>query len=206
MEPDESYNDILQMTQRRAARIAKRTNFINSILVVSLAAMVVAILIAGNSYLSLQKAKKEIAFKNDTLNLKNDALRLAKLDAESSRDDARRAKERNDSMSKYIASLIAKNPKDAPAILKTITKKTDSARFYSQRGYQLLKSKNFAAALRAFQASENAYNGYKDSYELARLLRKNQDKFNDDNGQKNLLQKIYVEFNYLKVLTKDDLK
>jgi hypothetical protein len=206
MEPNESYNDILQMTQRRAARIAKRNNFINIGLVVSIAAMVAAIFVAGNSYQALQEAKQQIALKNDTLNLKNDALKLAKLEAESSRDDARESKRRSDSMSKYIDSLIAKNPKDAPAILKRLNSKTDNARSYSQQGYQLLKEKKFAAALRAFQDSENAYYGYKDSYELARLLRKNQDKFDNINGQKYLLQKIYNEFNYLKVLTKDDLK
>jgi hypothetical protein len=97
----------------------------------------------------------------------------------------------------------AKNPK---LILQPIVAARDSARKYAETGYKMLKMRDFNGAFIAFNKSENFYNGYRESYEVAFLLRKNRQRWNDPQRQNELLDTIYRKLNSKKILRKEDIQ
>lgn len=80
----------------------------------------------------------------------------------------------------------------APATEKAIGQ-LDLARTKERDGFQSLLDGNFLKAQDDFQQSENAYNGFHQVYEIARLLRTRKSDFNSPDAKKEILQTIVKE-------------
>lgn len=98
---------------------------------------------------------------------------------------------RNDSL--FVALSKKCGNKDIQGVqsaVNAITLSRDSARKYSEIGYNNLSKNKFPEALEAFHKSEQWYNGYRESYEIYFLLWKNKKDLNDPALQTQLLKKI----------------
>jgi hypothetical protein len=69
-----------------------------------------------------------------------------------------------------------------------------SARKLEEKGFALLIAGDFEGAQTAFAGSENANNGYHQSYEIARLLRQNRMRLVDPEVRKSVLQTISTRY------------
>ncbi len=69
-----------------------------------------------------------------------------------------------------------------------------SAKQYEQEGYKALIDGDIEKAISAFTASENAYNGYHQVYELARYLRTNTAQFAVPDGRKDMIGVVLGKF------------
>lgn len=81
----------------------------------------------------------------------------------------------------------------------TILKFTSKLQIASQRereGFEHLIAGKYDDAIKAFQASEDAYNSYHQVYELAKLLRSRRQDLNDENKRKEVFQVIVDKHSY----------
>jgi hypothetical protein len=88
----------------------------------------------------------------------------------------------------------------------TKSRNRDTARKYSEIGYDRLKAYDFAGAKSAFDKSEKAFNGYRESYEIYYLLYKNMNMLHDAATQKRVMQKILTEYNSKNILKISDIR
>lgn len=86
------------------------------------------------------------------------------------------------------------------------TQSRDLAREFSEKGYAKLKNYDFRGALDAFNKSEKALNGYRESYEIYYLLHKNIDNLKDPDTQKRIMQKIQNDYNSKNILKASDIR
>lgn len=199
METEQSYEEILEITRRRANNKIRRLKFINIAILGCILVMLVSIFMAISSYNQLNRTRAKLLEKNI-------ALAGAKAQIDSLLTASQQAKLLSEQRNRTKDSLIIANPMAATTIIGEAKKNRDTALFLNKRGYELLKERDFPHALKCFQASENAYNGFADSYEMAFLLRKNRDKFNSSQGQEYLMQTIYSQYNKLRVIKETNIK
>lgn len=88
----------------------------------------------------------------------------------------------------------------------TKARNRDTARYYSEIGYARLKAYDFMGAKNAFDKSEKAFNGYRESYEIYYLLYKNMKQLNDAGTQKMIMNKILEKYNSKSILKATDIK
>ena len=209
MEDEQSYQQILEFTRAKAMAKAKETARNNKIIIALLLVLSVAVGFAVYSYYELNNTKAALSTANTRLNNTNDRLKTSEAELQlktkvldSVVASIRHTNARQDS----LINLAARSPAEARRILAPVIRDRDSAREYSKLGYRLLKQKDFAGAQKAFQASENAYNGYRDSYEVSFILRKNKKNLNDPAVQTRVLDQIYNQYNSRKMLQSTDIK
>lgn len=193
-------NLLIEETRKKIERERKKTVRYN--LLMSLLFFFIIIGLGGAIYYYNQLKKLNIKVSNaeTALTIKNDSLRdLTKaLEVANNRLAAQK---------KGLENVIdsASRSENPATILKAVGNNRDSARIYARIGYNKLKQKDFAGAREAFEKSEAKYNGYHDSYEVGLLLRKNKDKLNDPVVQRQLLEKIYKEYNSLQIIKRTDI-
>lgn len=83
--------------------------------------------------------------------------------------------------SRNLAQVTAPQPSKVPRDI-------DKATELEAQAYQALAAKDFTKAQRLFQASENAANGFRYSYEWARLLKKRAPELATAEGQREVMQ------------------
>ena len=99
-----------------------------------------------------------------------------------------------DAFAKAITDSAQEVKKISSNTARDLAKPLDIAHEMELQGFNALVDGNFEAAQSAFQASENAVNGYHHSYELARLLRQRRDDLKDPVKKKEILQTIITKY------------
>ena len=147
------------------------------------------------------KAKASLEQANNEVSRKNDSLKTINRDLDNLRDSLEKQKK---ILNNQVEALT--KPEVSINILTPVLAARDTARNYARIGYQQLKEGNFAAALNSFAKSEKSSPGYRDSYEVYFLLRKNRANLNDPAVQRQILEKIYKDYNSLQIIKKNDIK
>lgn len=151
------------------------------------------IMIAGmaGSVFFYKKARHNEA----ALIITRDSIRTAYLTLDSTKKLVEEERNRNQAALDKIDSLIgALSKTHSEAALQPVIKVVKAADFERQ-GYEALQQKDFTAAKAAFKQSEDAYNGYHNSYEIYNLLNKNNDTLKTSEGQQKVLQTIQTRYN-----------
>jgi DNA gyrase/topoisomerase IV subunit A len=87
-----------------------------------------------------------------------------------------------------LAETTARTLASSSAPTKGTSRDTEKAAQLELQGFQAITTGDFVEARRLFEASENAANGFRYSYEWARLLRTRQSELSNAEGQKSILQ------------------
>jgi len=146
---------------------------------------------AGSIYFYRQSRHNEAALANtrDSIKTAYRSLDTAKRLVEEERNRTQSALDKIDSLIKEMSKTHSE------AAFQPVVSVVQAAD-YERQGYEALQQKNFEAAKAAFKQSEDAYNGYHNSYEIYRLLNKNKDTLLTAEGQHKVLQTIQTRYNW----------
>jgi len=156
-------------------------------------------------YNQSESSKRREMLVNDTLRMMATALQYSKDSLQEAKATLAKQKAINDSI--LIVLYKATPSKSSESITTAVNKLTnsrDAAREFNHEAYRKLKVRDFRGAMEAFNKSEKAYNGYRDSYDVWFLLWSNRAKLDNPTTQKQLLEKIVNNYNSLKILTNAD--
>jgi hypothetical protein len=161
---------------------------------------------AGSVHFYRKSRINEVALakSKDSLKTVNASLDSARQLVEQERNRTQSALDKIDSLVKDLAHTHSAT--SLQPVLNVV-----QAADYERQGYEALQQKNFDAAKAAFRQSEEAYNGYHNSYEIYNLLNKNADSLKTDAGQHKVLQTIQAKYNWkapvkLKEIVNDNSK
>lgn len=155
----------------------------------------------------LTKENAEKTSENKSLDQQIEDKKRQLREAEQAFADYKSVVQKNDPELNKVAleKSIEKNPQAKQVIenIKSIpntptAKRNDlkTAQIKEREGFQSLISGNYDVAIKAFQASEDAYNTYHQVYELAKFIREHKNQFSDPAKKKELFQEIVKEFPY----------
>jgi hypothetical protein len=106
----------------------------------------------------------------------------------------------DDEASKLFSGFSNSNDEQLKAAGKSaiaiITNVKNAASEEERKGFQALIDGNYDQAIAAFKAAENAYPGYHQVYEIARLISARRQDLNDPSKRKAVLQQIVVYFSW----------
>jgi len=155
----------------------------------------------------LEASKKRELLINDSLRKTASALQYSKDSLQEAKATLAKQKAINDSI--LIACFKATPTKKSEKVTTLVNKLTisrDAAREFAREGYRKLKDHDLKGAMEAFNKSEKAYNGYRDSYDVWFLLWSNRANLDNPATQKQLLEKIFNNYNSLQILTQTDTR
>ena len=191
---EEINNDaLIEETRKRVAESRKKVIRYNIMMVLFFCVVIIGV--AGSVYYfneskrlntKLKIAEIRLKFSNDTLTLTNNSLKLA-------RDSIKILLDLRETQLITASENPGSNTMEKLKVLADSIQKTrnrDSARAYSEIGYQKLSERKLIEAMYAFDKSEKWYNTYRESYEIYFLLWKNKKDLNIPAVQTQLLKKI----------------
>ena len=207
METEYLPEDIIRETKKRVDDHRKKAIRYN-ILLSFCFLLVIGGLVGAIYYFCLVKSQKQtIKEKNESLVILTKELQYLKDSVQTSKDSLAKVKSRNDSLlTELYRASGSKGIVGITKVVEGINTSRDSARSYARLGYELLRKRDFTGAKDAFYKSEQAYNGYRNSYEIYFLLWQNKTKLNDPVTQRQLMTKIVKDYNTYNVLSPNDIR
>jgi hypothetical protein len=158
------------------------------------------------SNLKLAVSQRSESLAKDSLLKTTGALQRSKDSLQAAKTILANEKSRNDSLLVEVSKKCPQNIQGLQTAVTSITTSRKTARESAREGYEKLKNYDFQGAMDAFNRSEKAYNGYRDSYDIWFLLWSNRANLNSADVQKQLMEKIIKNFNSLKILAPSDIR
>lgn len=206
-----------QIIEERRKRIEEnRKKVVRYNLLLSLFVVFIIVGLAGTIYYynklkrlnsELEASKIRELFINDSLKKTTIALQFSKDSLREAKATLAKQKAFNDSI--LIAcykTTSAKKSENVTTLVNKLTTSRDAAREFAREGYRKLKDNDLRGAMEVFNKSEKAYNGYRDSYDVWFLLWSNRTSLDNPATKKQLLEKIFNDYNSLRILTQADIR
>lgn len=193
-------DQIIEEIKERLGKKRKRALTYNLLLSLCLCLVIIGFIGTIHFYRKVKKSELKIIIQKDSL--EQLSVELEKWQHLNKISEKKR--QSNDSL--LIKEFKRNGSKNIKPILNNISISSDSAHYYAQIGYNKLKHYDFIGAKDAFAKSEKSYSGYRDSYEVYMLLWKNRNSFDNPVIQKQIIEKIFVDYNSLGILKKTDIK